>query len=210
VKSAAVALIIGLGFLACAQKRTESLPPQDVHFSVDSSLIAAPIIDTALGVGFSPPKGWRALSPNLLRNAQRTAIRSLRESRLESPEGTPQILYAWTDTLSGSVITVARFPGFDARDSSTTLREFERYHRSAAPRADVKGAVFYSNDFKVHQLLASDDQSVLFKMVFSATQLKCPVEFDFAVPKALYPQFIKTIESVAGSVEIYPINKPTN
>ena len=168
------------------------------------------MMDTTLGVSFSAPKGWRTLSPNLLRNAQRTAVRSLRESRLESPEGTPRILYAWTDTLSGSVITVARFPGFDSRDSSTTLREFERYHRSAAPRADVKGAVFYSNDLKIHQLLVSDDQRVLFKMIFSATQLKCPVEFDFAVPKALYPQFIKTIESVAGSVEIYRINKSTN
>ena len=135
---------------------------------------------------------------------------SLVESPRESLKATPQLLYAWTHASSGSVITVSKFPGFDTGDSSITLREYEEYYRGASPNTEVKRAVFYSDGFKVHQLMVSDDQRVTFKMIFSLSRLKSPIQFDFVVPRTSYAQMIKTIESVAGSVAIHSINKSTN
>lgn len=111
-----------------------------------------------------------------------------------------EIKYAWTDTLSGGVVTVSQFPGFDTSDSSRTLREYKNFYQMKMPGADVKTTVFLSNEFKVHQLLVSDSERVLFKMIFSSNQLPRPVQFDFSVPIHVYSQLIRTIESVAGSV----------
>lgn len=201
--------ILCLAFQACAQKRAEPVDSPKVHFAVDSSLIATSVIDTVLSISFASPKGWQSLSSKALKSAENVAMSSVVESELENLKATPQLLYAWIHESSGSVITVSRFPGFDTGDSSATLREYEKYYRSTSPNADVRGAFFYSGFFKVHQLMVSGEQRVIFKIIFSSSRLRSPIQFDFVVPRTVYAQMIKTIESVAGSVEIHPINKST-
>jgi len=78
------------------------------------------------------------------------------------------------------------------------------------PQGEVKMALFTTKTFKIHQLMASDEKRVNFKMVFSSLQLKKPIQFDFVVPRGAYPQMVKTIESVAGSVEVHPSNTSIN
>lgn len=193
-------LVFTVSMCSCGRDQQEEESTQTLKFKVDRSLLSSMVEDSVLSISFSAPKGWRELSKEVLMKAQLTA----REQRIgiEGSEvsDTPEIKYAWTDTLSGGVVTVSQFPGFDTSDSSRTLREYKNFYQMRMPVVDVKTTVFFSNGFKVHQLLVSDSERVLFKMIFSSNRLPRPVQFDFSVPISAYSQLIRTIESVAGSV----------
>jgi hypothetical protein len=210
VKAVGFSLALLLTLASCSEKRPEPARPQEVRFFVDSALVTPSVADTVLGISFSPPKGWQPLSQRLLLKAEGTVAQTIGDTSTVNPQEAPHILSAWRDPGSGSVLLVSRFPGFDTADSSSTLREYEQYYAHAVPSADVRGTLFSSSGFKVHQLLVSDSQKVIFKMVFSSNGLKSPIQFDFVVPQVAYPQFIKTIESVAGSVTIHSPIKPTH
>ncbi|MCX6135232.1 MAG: hypothetical protein NTU47_15605 [Ignavibacteriales bacterium] len=196
--------------LGCTQHNPKPAGPQDIRFAVDTSLVGPAFSDTALGVSFAPPKGWKALSKNTLEAAQRAAAERSKGVTGKGRLGQPELLYAWSHPSSGSVVTIASFAGFDTNDSSMTMQEFESFFRASTPNAEIKSALFSAKGFKVHQLRVIDDQRVNFKMVFSSVRLKKPIQFDFAVPRGSFPLMIRTIESVAGSVEVYQSTAPFN
>lgn len=196
-------LLVALTLTACGQKRNETNTLQTVHFKVDSSLLAQSVVDDALGVRFSPPKGWQAIPEKVLKTAERFARLPIGDTLKTHSSGRPRVSYAWSDALTKSVVIVSQFPNFDTSDSSRTLQEYKSHYQVNTPDADVRTTVFYSKGFKVHQLRLSNSEHVLFKMVFSNPQIKHPVQFDFVVPAQVYSRFITTIESVAGSIDNY-------
>ena len=203
-------LILTLVLAACSGKQAGPARLQEVSFRVDTGLVAQRHADTALGFSFCSPKDWVLLSQELLEEAERRTARSLPTSPNARPGAVPHIICGWSDPATASVLLVSEFTGFDTRDSSSTLRGFEEYYTRSAPSADVRAAVFVSKGLKIHQLMVSDTKNVLFKMVFSSAGLRKPVQFDFAVPQAAYPQVVKTIESVAGSVAVDSTITPPN
>lgn len=210
VKKISLGMAVCFALLACAQDRARPTGLQEIQFAVDSSLIASSISDTALGISFAPPRTWDAVPAKALKAAQREATSRSDVSPGITRTGGPDLLYAWSHAPSGGVITIATFADFDTRDSSVTLQEFEKYYKSAMPQGEVKMALFTTKAFKVHQLMASDENRVNFKMIFSSLRLRKPIQFDFVVPRGAYPQMVRTIESVAGSVEVHPSNPPIN
>ncbi|TSA24850.1 hypothetical protein D4R75_00560 [bacterium] len=210
MKKISLSITVCFALLACAQDRPIPAGLQEIQFAVDSSLVNPSILDTALGISFAPPRTWDAVPAKALKAAQREAASHSDVSPGIHRTGGPNLLYAWSHAPSGGVITIASFADFDTGDSSVTLQEFAKYYRSAMPQGEVKMALFTTKTFKIHQLMASDEKRVNFKMVFSSLQLKKPIQFDFVVPRGAYPQMVKTIESVAGSVEVHPSNTSIN
>jgi len=110
--------------------------------------------------------------------------------------------YGFIEPSSGGMITVSQVFPFDTHDSSATMESYRKSYSDEDTSANVRIAVFYSNGFKIHQLLFSSPRRILFKMVFTQPKLPDAVQFDFGFEREAYPKFIKTIESVAGSVRI--------
>ena len=201
-------IAICLVFLACAQNSPKPPGLPNIQFTVDSALIGARITDTALGFSFAPPNAWHPVPGKSLSVAQVEAKERSQEPVTKKERAAPELLYAWDHPSTGSVVLVASFMNFDTRDTSVTMQEFEKYYRGLSPNADIRPTLFSTKGFKVHQLMVVDNQRVVFKMVFSSPRLKMPIHFDFIVPRGSYPQLIKTIESVAGSVGVYPSTAP--
>ena len=195
---------------SCQQKRDVDTSPETVRFAVDRSLLGAIIVDTALGVEFSPPRGWEKVSAQSLKRAEGSALVRLPDTAKHSKGAVPRLLYAWTHAESGSVVIVSAVPHFDTQDSSSSLQEYLQLYRSEPDLEDIRASVFYDGTFKVHQLLVTRQASVLFKMIFSVGRTPSPVEFDFTITRDAYPQLIKTIESVAGSLELHQTNTSFN
>jgi hypothetical protein len=197
-------IVLCLVFLACTQHSPKPPGLPNIQFAVDSSLIGARITDTTLGFSFAPPRAWDPLPGKSLTEAQREAAERSEVVVTKKPTAAPELLKAWNHPATGSVVVMTSFMNFDTRDTSGTIQEFEKYYRGLSPNADIRSTVFSTKTFKVHQLMVVDDQRVNFKMVFSNPRLKKPIQFDFVVPRGSYPELVKTIESVAGSVEFYP------
>jgi len=192
-----ILLILTLG--ACGGDSQEKEVAQSLVFEVERSLLTPLIHDSTLSISFSAPRGWNMLSKELLKQGQDHARRRAGAVG-QATVFSPVISCAWNDTLSGSVMTVSLFPGFDTSDSSRTIREYKDYFESRRAGVDVTTTVFTSNGFRVHQVRVLDSDRILFKMIFSDKGLPTAVQFDFSIPKGS-SQLIRTIESVAGSIE---------
>jgi hypothetical protein len=210
VKNMVPGIAACLFLLACTQHSPRSPVLPGIQFAVDSALVVSRLVDTALGFSFTPPRGWNRLPGKSLTVAQREATERSQVPVAKRQSAAPELLNAWNHPPTGSVVVVTSFMNFDTRDTSSTIQGFEKYYRGLSPNADIRSTVFSTKTFKVHQLMVVDDQRVNFKMVFSNPRLKKPIQFDFVVPRGSYPQLIKTIESVAGSIELYPSTPPIN
>ena len=169
-------------------------------FNVDGSLLSTAIQDSVLLISFQSPKGWHRLPRTIIAKAQQSAQEKLEWTSKGKASHSLEVRHAWNDTTTGGVMTVSRLATFDPSDSSRTIREYENLYRESTPDADIKKGVFYANGLKVHQLRCSTFNRVLFKMVFTNERLPYAVQFDFSIPVDTYPQLIRTIESVTGSV----------
>lgn len=181
------------------ESQPQSNNPPTLVFSVDTVLVGAAQRDTALGLFFAPPKGWKKLDERLLRRAEAEA---LKRSTAQAPTGEVRVYYGYIEPETGSVMTIARLVDFDTSNVSQTMQMYQDWALQADSRATTESTVFYHRGTKVHQLLTLSTRSVSFTVVFSSPGLSRPVRFDFVFPREVYSRFARTIESVLGSVEL--------
>ncbi len=197
----AIGSLVAIVLLSC--NRRES-PPQPTNtptllFTVDSALVETAQSDTALGIVFAPPRGWKKVDERLLRRAE---VETMKKMSSPVPAGDIRVYYGYVEPETGSVITITRLADFDTSDASQTMRIYQDRALQADSSAMVKSTVFYHHGIKVHQLLTFSTINVSFTVIFSSLRLKRPIRFDFVFPREVYPRFARTIESVLGSVEL--------
>lgn len=191
--------------LGCSSRQSDGVASNEINFAIDRSLLSESMSDSTLQISFSPPRNWTRLSDAVLHHTERE---TLRRSFGDSSVSRNQFLakYGFIDSVSQSLILVSSLPRFDVSDSSATMRDFTMFAKRDSS-SDVRANVFISKGKKIHQMLTIGNDLVAFKMIFSLTGYPSKVSFDFIIRKNVYPQFIKTIESVAGSVEFIHSNK---
>ena len=200
--------IVFLLILGCSGRRNDGVASNEINFAIDHSLLSEPLSDSTLQISFSPPRNWTRLSDDVLHLAEREALmRSIGDSSVSRNQFLAK--YGFIDSVSQSLMLVSSLPQFDVSDSSATMRDYTMFAKRDSS-SDVRANVFISKVKKIHQLLTIGNNLVAFKMIFSLTGHPSKVGFDFIIPKNAYPQFIKTIESVAGSVEFIHSIKPSS
>ena len=110
--------------------------------------------------------------------------------------------YGYVEPHSRGVMTVTRISSFDTSDGTGALEKLRRLYRERDSLAEVSTAIFIHQGLKVFQTRVLQSHAVTFKLVFTNKRLSAPVSFDFVLQRSSYPEFIKTIESVIGSVGI--------
>lgn len=193
-------LLAAFVFFSCGRKESpQSDNPPTLLFHVDTLLVEPLRRDTALGIAFAAPKGWKRVEERLLRRAEETAMKNV---GLRAVAGDARLLYGYVEPNTGGVITIARVVDFDTSNVSLTMQRYQDRALQMDSSATVHSTVFYHHGLKIHQLLISNPLNVSFITVLSSSRLDRAIRFDFAFPREVYPRFARTIESVLGSVEL--------
>jgi hypothetical protein len=175
--------------------------PEEMRFTVDEKLLGERIVDSTLGLSFSPPAHLERIADNDLAKTGSRFVSPL-APRGSGHDSHPGLRYLFADTASGSAVALFLPGAFDTSDSSSTLRGYVEEAKKQRPGAVVAGTRFRTHGCIVHQLMVAGDSLVLFRMIFSAPRIPRPVAFDFSTPHKAYGRFVKVIESVAGSVTL--------
>jgi hypothetical protein len=175
----------------CSQHSGDPVKPER-QFSVDRSLLAEQIQDTALKISFMPPKGWMPIPDSVLSAAV--------EESGAAEKVVTRFAHGYNDPEGGGVITISQLPGFDQSDSSSSMQKFKQTILSGDPQADVKLSCFYHKGWKIHQLFTQSSGFAVYKMIYSYKTVPLSIQFDFAFPVEHNEKMTNIVESVAGSV----------
>lgn len=197
-------IILFMLFLSsCSKQQQQPERPQSLEFAVDSTLIDKPLNDPEFGIHFSPPKAWKSMDRKKLTALRDSAERELGGGKVSFVRGSFRAMYGFVEPHSRGVMTVARISAFDTSDGSKASENLRRLYLERDSLSEVSTAIFIHQGLKVFQTRVLQSQAVTFKLVFTDKRLSAPVSFDFVLQRSSYPEFIKTIESVIGSVGIH-------
>ena len=194
--------ILFMLFLSSCSQQQQPEPPQSLEFVVDSTLIDKPLNDPEFGIRFSPPKAWKSMDRKQLTALRDSAERELGNEKARFVKGSLRAMYGYVEPHSRGVMTVARISTFDTSEGSKASENLRRLYLERDSLAEVSTAIFMHQGLKVFQTRVLQSHAVTFKLVFTNKRLSAPVSFDFVLQRSSYPEFIKTIESVIGSVAI--------
>jgi hypothetical protein len=184
----------------CAQreKKSEELPT--LTFDTTDSLVAERTLDSLLAISFRPPKGWVRL-PNASIDS---AVKGLNPTLRAFVDQTPTIRTVFIDKSSGSYFVATKLDSFTLADTALIGQRAVEYYRAMDSTSVVRSAVFRWGPFLVQQVMVIGSQTVILKMIFSRSEIRRqPFEWDFQIPKTLYPDKARTVESVVGSLQIH-------
>ena len=185
---------------SCGQSNEPSQQFEELSFAVDKSLLGPSFTDSTLGFSFHPPMGWEKVPDTTMVKARETL------SDVIGQESDSQVssLRFFINLEKGSSCVLSRLLGLDLSGQvQGSLEEFESQLRDKFPGANVKKGAFRIDDLKVFQFLVTDDQRVIFKLVCWGSP-KQIIQVDYVVPRSVYRQQIKAIESSIGSFRLLP------
>ena len=177
----------------CSQRSSDPVKPEK-QFSVDRSLLAEEVQDTALQISFMPPRGWIPIPDSVLSAAV--------EESGAAEKVVTHFAHGYNDPEGGGVITISQVPGFDRSDSSSSMQKFKMTILSGDPQADVKLSFFYHRGWKIHQMFTQSSGFAVYKMIYSNRVVPLSIQFDFAFPVEHNEKMTNIVESVAGSVAL--------
>jgi hypothetical protein len=174
-------------FGACS--RSEKRELEILQFNVDTSLVASRIADTTLNISYTPPKNWERMLPDTLKH-------------LNVAEAHTNVIGIFHDSLSNAGLIVTQIDSFQLSDSANVIARAVKYYKGIDPQTEVRNAAYQFEEFKVLQIMILEKNSVTLKMIFERSHGGgSPFEFDFLVPKQIYPTTARVIESVVGSLQ---------
>jgi hypothetical protein len=187
---------------SCTTKdKEEKIEP--LSFKVDSSLVSEKVTDDELGISFLAPKDWNKISDSLIKSTLKIAVQN--PDPAVKTEETPVLKYGYIKNDDNSILLISKIPKNDREMLNKKIGMYADYYSKKDTSTLIKTTKFISNGFIVHQIMIVDSKNVLFKMIFTNEELPFPAQFDFIIPQSVYEKYIKTIESVSGS--IYKITK---
>ncbi len=200
IQPAVAAGLLALLALAGCRSNPGSEGPQELFFSVDTTLLGPALTDSGLGFSVRPPRDWTPVPDSLLAEAA-DRIAAAKPFR---PWAAPRILAAYRRDPGGALFLVTRFarPVSDVERDTMGDRE-ETALAAVAPPGALRETVYLHHGVHVRQFLVTDPDRVLFRLLLTPSGAT-PIRLDYLVPQGLYPHTVKTIESSIGSVDYRP------
>ncbi|MBD3160877.1 MAG: hypothetical protein GF346_01850 [Candidatus Eisenbacteria bacterium] len=169
---------------------------RQMEFDVDPTLLGFTYKDTTLDLQFAPPRGWPPLDPDLM-DQTRAALKEM------VPEGTrfhgdPVRIFAEQGRRLFMIVAIWRNWEM-ALNPLPGLGEYREQIRAAMPDVEIQEDTFLLGDIAVYQLLLRNPVLVNFRLILIREGMK-PVQVDYLVPRALYPELVKGIEASIGSI----------
>ncbi len=184
--------IILSGLIGCENTKP---PDESLVFQVDQTRLEPAITDPTLKIEIAAPKGWTVLDDGTLAQV----IDQLDDTLTQGLQMTPQ--WVFLNEATRAMCVVSRLEAVKATPDGTLLQTLESAYRSQFPMAKVQRATFRKDAFRVHQLIVVATDFVLIKLICDAP--KSPVfEVDYVVPRDVYKQELRAIESSIGSLSL--------
>ncbi len=193
-------------------------PPSGVRFVVDERLLEPAYPSPRLGISFRPPRGWKALAPQLLEQARREAAGPQEEAAAREAEsgggrregaGFPggafrvQPEAAFRQPGNGSLCLLSLLEPAAPGGVSAPLRAIQEYVlelRDALQGGRVEEGRFEVGGFQVVQLRIVDARSVLYRLILSSAADPRLVQIDYLLPRAVFQEEVVKLESSIGSI----------
>lgn len=185
--------IMIIGFLASCKQTVAPSGLMELEFDIDSSLLAEnPVIDSALGIAFYPPKNWvEAEIASLQLSDEALPKKHLVPKHFYiHPADSSSMLIAFLQNLSNEQLAIMRI-------------NFSEIFNSQGIWDDVQHAAFTFNDFEIDQFMMRNKALVNFKLFLSPENARTPdhrISIDYLLPLSHYEENVKSVESSIGSL----------
>ncbi len=198
-----IVFYIILIFPGCGNKDNNP-ESKEIYFNIDSLRLGEKSDFTALDFSIHPPKNYRKLdSVNLLNvtSAINQTVNSDDQYKI-----IPQAMYVSDSTKSFLLVSLINFKDKDTNLSQLADRYFTSIEKKQDKNTLIKRGEYTKGGEKIYQLLLSSDFSVVFKILFENKQKEI-VSLDYSVPKQIYQNEMKSIESSIGTLTINKSSK---
>ena len=176
--------------IACGREQPDDTP--ELVFSVNEALLGEEVRLPAQEIRFRPPAGWAPLSEQDI-DRVREAVDN------ENHAFTLDPLSAYVEADGGSLLSVARLEVAQRGTFRERMAAYGAFLEAQAGEDSLQQATFRRDAMPVAQFLHQQPDLVHFKLVVEGGGPDL-VQFDFIVPRSRYPEHVRSIESVIGSI----------
>ncbi len=193
---------IVISLISC-NSSSEPRAPIQMRFTVDSSMVALPVVGSTSSVQFSvqPPKEYSPVDSTTLK----TIIERVNATNVnDSVKIIPVIMSVSTTTGSIMMVSEVNFPFVsDDADSVVSVRrrvaQYKKFLYKKYDSTTIKTTSFMKDGGMVEQFLITDSSNINFRLLYLATP-KSFVQQDFIIPQKAYNEYTaRSLESSIGS-----------
>jgi hypothetical protein len=186
--------------ITCGRGNEAAQQNEELSFVVLDSLLGPSFTDTAIAFSFHPPKGWEKVPDSTMKKARHTIVEMVGQD--SSISVTPVSFFV--DPHGGSVCCLSQLTVLKGGARIfEKLNEYGTRILKKFPASKIDEGSYRVNDVNVFQYLITDDERVMFKLLCCSPQGRM-FQLDYIVPRSMYAQQIKAIESSIGSFQILP------
>jgi len=196
VRFRSLCLICILISVYCSHKEEQEENLLELYFNVADSLLAQRYVDSTLHISFAPPKDWRRVPDSVLNIAQ-SKIQDVPVMFKSIPR------YAFIEDSSRASYFISKIDSLNPSEGKRILEEMKRYfEKKFEGQANIQTAIFLTQPFRVHQLMASTTKVVILKMIFDSKDVPTMFELDYVIPLNVYAGRLRAVESSIGSIKL--------
>lgn len=169
---------------------------EELKFVPDPTLLGFVYPDTTLRIQFAPPRGWPPLEPELFEQVQ-AEFQKLAPKDNRYVATPVRIFYEKDRRL---FMIVSRFQSWpDLLSPQAAIAQYRQLVMTAMPEAEMSDGFFRSGKVTGYRLLLRNNVMVNFR-VLVMHEGRSPVQINYLVPRALFPELQKPIEASVGSI----------
>jgi len=186
-------LITLLLFSACGQRAEDPSGVPVMAFEVNEALLGEAVRLDAHGLVFSPPRGWKGASADLLEEINTTVFEKEASVRQES-------IKVFYDADAGSFLSVTLVQVDGGGSFEEQTEQFANLLSSQQTSVSYRKAAFNKDGLHLVQFMGQSQGMINFKLLLASGGGDL-LQFDYVVPMAHYPEQVKAVESSIGSLQ---------
>ncbi len=191
--SSIVIVLVFLFFLACGNNRSDKRL-NDMYFNIVDSLLAPAIELGHADLQIRPPKDLTALPESLMADFKKILSNSLQDS---SKITLLEILLSQETKAS---LMISRIAGLNLQsDTAGFMENYRDALRSEDKTKSIESGDFWHAEVYVKNILVRDSSNVQFRLICLKPSNDA-IELIYTTPRAVYGDYVRSIESSIGSL----------
>ncbi len=188
-----VMALVFLFFLACGNNQSDK-QVSDMHFNVVDSLLSP-----ALELGTSdwqvrPPKDLTALPDSLMAEFRKTLSSSIKDS------SKIMLLEFFLNEQTRASLMISSIAGLNLQsDTAGFMENYRLAIRDEHGMQDIESGDYWHGGIYIKNILISDSANVQFRLICLKSSDDA-IELIFTTPRAVYGDYVRSIESSIGSL----------